>query len=204
MLLTAAKKPFDDPAWTYQLKYDGWRLLAMTTSEGAFLRTRGGGDATRWFPEVGRGLEELPPERNIFDGEVCVLDAYGRPDFPLLHARAQAKGWRPNLSPVVYCIFDILMHAGRDLRALPLKKRRVHLANVMARPASSLLHVTGVDGEGAWLFDQAKSLEVEGIVAKRLDSPYSSGDRSRDWLKIKRQMRTAGFKRDPMSDPFAK
>lgn len=186
MLLEKARAPFDDPAWTFELKYDGYRLMAQTDGERAWLKSRNGADATAWFPEVVEGLLQLPPGVHVLDGEVCVLDQYGRTDFDRLHTRAMARRWKPGLAAVVYCIFDAPMHNGADLRNLPLVSRQQRLKRLFARPASSLLRVQGFVGEGVWLYEQAVHLELEGVVGKRLDSPYVSGERSKSWLKVKR------------------
>ena len=187
MLLSDFKGSWtDSPDCTYELKYDGYRLLASTdTLGGSFLRTRNGANATAWFPEIVRGLSELTGPGYVFDGEVCVLDELGRSDFDLLHDRALTRSWKPGLPLAVYCIFDILFRGHDDLRPLPLSSRKQILADVLAPGASSILHVTGFTGQGSWLFEQARALKLEGIVAKRLDAPYLSGQRTNDWLKRK-------------------
>lgn len=205
MLLAQRPTAFDDPAWTFELKYDGYRLMAQTTPTGAALKTRNGANATTWFPEVAKGLYELALPDCVFDGEVCVLDQYGRTDFNQLHARARARRHKPGTAAVAYAIFDVLVFRGRNVCALPLRERQVLLEEVFERPGSSLLRVTGFQGEGNWLFEQACGLELEGIVGKRLDSPYLPGERSPSWVKVKRKGATPAqrFDRAAMRDPLA-
>jgi len=116
-----------------------------------------------------------------------VLDEFGRTDFDKLHARAKACQWKPGLASVVYCVFEVLVHRGTDIRHQPLRRRQACLEWLFCQGASSLLRVTGFEGQGSRLFHQARLLELEGIVAKRLDSPYLAGQRSEAWLKIKRK-----------------
>ncbi len=168
--------------WHYELKYDGYRALAGTSP--AALRTRNGADASRWFAEVVQSLKALPRGAHVLDGEVVVLDEYGRPDFDRLHRRARRRGYQPGDDLVVYCVFDLLVYRGRDLRAEPIEVRREKLQQLLAEPPRGMLCVGTVD-DGHWLYQQAVALQLEGIVAKRAHSPYVGG-RSSDWLKIKR------------------
>lgn len=131
-------------------------------------------------------LADLPGGRHVLDGEVCVLDDYGRSDFDRLHARAKRRGFPAGADPVVFCAFDLLVHQGLDVRALPLKTRKRRLAQLLRRQRPSVLLVDGIAERGTWLFIQALELKLEGIVSKRLDSEYESGVRSRAWVKVKR------------------
>ncbi len=91
MLLSEHPMPFDLPGWMYEIKHDGYRVTAMFGSGAWRLRTRGGADATRWFPEVARSLAAVPGGPYITDGEVCVFDDLGRSDFDRLQARARRR-----------------------------------------------------------------------------------------------------------------
>jgi bifunctional non-homologous end joining protein LigD len=186
MLLIQRLHAFNDAAWTFELKYDGYRTLAEFGGGKATLQSRNGADATRWFGEVARSLADVRTGPHVTDGEVCVLDQFGRSDFETLQARARVRGWREGLPNVVYCVFDLLVHRGRSLMEQPLYKRQAQLAKLFAPSLPSVLLVTGVPSEGVWLYQQAVALRIEGIVAKRLDSVYRPGVRSPDWLKIKR------------------
>lgn len=200
MLLSERKTAFSDPAWVYELKFDGYRLLAEVDAGCCILRSRSGADATSWFPEVAAGLARLPGH-HVFDGEVSVLDDIGRSDFDRLHARAKRRGLRPGFDPVVFCAFDALVVDGLDVMTQPLSTRKVQLRRLLASGPGSVLYVQGIEGEGEALYQQALALKLEGIVAKRLDSPYVSGARSPDWFKIKRPgaVPAERFKRRPAS-----
>jgi bifunctional non-homologous end joining protein LigD len=187
MLLVDGRLPVvDDPGFTYELKYDGYRLLCSVDDGAVALKTRNGANSTSWFPELVRSLSTLPGGTHVLDGEVCVLDDIGRANFDLMHTRAMARRWRPGLEPVVYCVFDCLVYQSVDVRSKPLRERKALLESLLRKPMPSTLLVSGVQ-EGAWLFQQANALLIEGIVAKELDSPYLSGQRSPHWLKIKRK-----------------
>lgn len=192
MLLTERPAPLTEPGWTHELKFDGYRVLAEVAGEGARLKTRNGSDASSWFPEVTQSLAALgedrraPEGRHIFDGEVCVLDELGRADFDRLQQRAKRRGYKAGDDSVVYCVFDLMVHAGEDLRQFPLATRRSLLARLLRRKQPSLLVVQHFPGDGPWLYERACMLELEGIVCKRLDSAYQSGERSDAWVKIKR------------------
>src|SRR6187431_2404743 len=106
------RHPFDHPDWLFEIKYDGYRVLA-TTGEEARLTTRRGANATAWFPEVAESLKTLP-SGCVIDGEVAVLDDMGRSSFDQLQTRARARRWREDLPFVTYCAFDLLVHRGVD------------------------------------------------------------------------------------------
>ena len=178
------RHPFDHPDWLFEIKYDGYRVLASTGKE-ARLTTRRGADATAWFPEVGESLQKLPPG-HVIDGEITVLDDMGRSNFQQVQTRAKARRRQEGLSFVTFCAFDLLVHRGKDGRGWPLKARKEALGRVLAPKPSAIRYVEHVVGKGKWLFDQVLEWQLEGMVAKRLDSIYRSGERTRDWLKIKR------------------
>lgn len=183
MLLVERKAVPREGDWLYEIKFDGYRVLASTGST-ARLKSRGGIDATRWFQEVSAAIADMPAG-TILDGEVCVLDELGRSDFNRLHARARRKRWYEGADLVVYCVFDILVDKGKDLRAAALEKRKAALARLLRTHWDHVLHVTGVD-DGRWLYQSALDLKLEGVVGKRRGSPYQDGVRSSDWIKVKR------------------
>jgi bifunctional non-homologous end joining protein LigD len=172
------------PEWTYEIKYDGYRVLAGTEQPGVRLKTRNGADCTGWFVELAAALGKVRGE-HVFDGEVCVLDEVGRSNFELLQDRARARRYREGLSKVVYCVFDLLVCEGADVRSQPLADRQAALEVILSPLPPSVLLVRGTQ-DGAWLWDAVGQLALEGVVAKRLDSPYRSGVRSNDWRKVKR------------------
>ena len=105
-------------------------MLAATSPVA--LKTRGGADATAWFPELAAALSNLPPGAHILDGEVTVLDEIGRSDFNRVHARALRRRWYPGADPVVLCAFDLLAHKGQAIRALPIEERKRRLRDLLA------------------------------------------------------------------------
>lgn len=168
--------------WHFELKHDGYRMLAST--EPRALKTRNGANAAAWFPELTEALKQLPAGAHILDGEVCVLDEIGRSDFNRLHERALHRGWYRGASPVLLCAFDLLMHKGRDIRSHPIEARRALLRKMLAGITHGLMFVDEVE-DGAWLYENVLALKLEGVVAKRAGSAYVGG-RSDDWRKIKR------------------
>lgn len=188
------ERPFDysQPGWQVQLKFDGYRLMGEFGDGTEFLKTRGGADATAWFPEVAQSLRSIGAGRHVVDGEVCVLDELGRSDFDRLHARARRRRWVPGGDAVVYCIFDLLVANGRSLLNVPLSERQARLDELFSSvPAPASVMVMGhfdAAEEGEELFRRAVlPLKLEGLVAKRSNSIYQPGVRSPDWVKIKRK-----------------
>lgn len=187
MLLSEAGRDLSGEDWLWELKYDGYRLLAEWDNGTVTLKSRNGADATRWFPEVVEGLATLQHGRCIVDGEVCVLDDIGRSDFDKLHDRARMRGYRAGADMVVFCVFDILVYEGRNVMSLPLVERKALLARLWEPAPPSTLYVRHLVGqEGDWLYEQALALHLEGLVAKRRDSVYLPGERTADWVKRKR------------------
>lgn len=183
MLLCERKTIPRGPGWHFEIKYDGYRLLA-TTGDVPRLKSRNGANATTWFPELVESLAALPAGY-ILDGEVCVLDDIGKSDFERLHKRARRKGWYRGADAVAYCVFDLLVGKKNDLRGQPIERRKAALQKLLAGLPPGMLYVADVD-DGEWLYCHALALGLEGVVGKRAGSVYRSGERSRDWMKIKR------------------
>lgn len=181
-MLLCERKTIPAGEWHFEIKYDGYRLLAA--SGPARLKSRNGADATAWFPEVAEAIGNLKPGC-IFDGEVCVIDQTGRSDFERLHKRAARRGRHRDSDRVAYCVFDLLVEGGKDMRSLPIEKRKAALRKVLTCCPDTLLFVDWID-DGSFLYQQALALELEGVVAKRAGSAYRDGVRSRDWVKVKR------------------
>jgi bifunctional non-homologous end joining protein LigD len=182
--------PFTKKGWVFELKYDGFRILAEKMEhpeDTARLVYRSGRDATGIFPEITQAVIDLPYRSVLLDGEVVILDEAGKPDFQLLQRRAQRSA---NDSPPVLFVFDILFFEGYDLRPLPLTVRKSILRRVL--PSGEHLRIVEeVPERGEDLFAAVSSLGLEGVVAKREDSPYKAGYTPL-WLKI-RVDRTCDF-----------
>lgn len=188
MLATLAAEPFRDPRWLFELKWDGVRAFAQGRQGRMRLLSRSQHDLTRQYPE----LAMFPQPLNaILDGEIVALDADGRPSFHRLQRRMNLTGAAAiqrmaEQVPVVFYAFDLLALQGRDLTHLPLQERKRQLAGLdWSGPWRYSDHVIG---DGAGLYELARQRGLEGMVAKRADSPYESG-RSRLWLKFKLQQR---------------
>ncbi|HEX2548067.1 MAG TPA: hypothetical protein VHL79_24495 [Ramlibacter sp.] len=190
MLLDKRKHPpFDSSDWAFEIKYDGWRILAQFGGGAApQLRTRQGLDASTWFPEVCRDLARYAGRSpHVVDGEICVLDPMGRSDFERLQTRARRKCWYPECDPVAFCIFDLLVQSGRSVMGLGYSERKKRLARLFApKPRRGLLVVQSIPDTGKQLFAHAVALELEGIVGKRKDSLYTPGERTDVWRKVRR------------------
>ena len=195
MLAQAADAPFRAEGWLFELKYDGYRLLAWKAGARVTLRYRRGGDATALFPEVARAVAALPVEEAVIDGELVVLDGAGRPDFQALQERGRLRrgsdvGAASVLRPATFFAFDLLGAGGLDLRPLPLVQRKAVLAALAPR-LGPVRFADHVETEGEALYREVEARGLEGVVGKRGDAPYHAG-RSAAWLKV-RTDRTGDF-----------
>ena len=183
------ERPFTKKDWVFELKYDGFRLLAeKIEDDGARLAYRSGRDASRIFPEITRALIDVPFRSLLVDGEAVILDDGGRPDFQRLQRRAQRTRAidverAAAEHPAVLFVFDLLSFEGYDLRPLPLSARKAILRRVLP-PAGLLRYVDDVAERGEDFYAAVAGMGLEGIVAKRADSPYRGGYSSL-WLKIR-------------------
>ena len=188
MLAETAEKAFTDPAWLFELKYDGFRVLAERQGGAIHLVYRRGSDAVATYPDVARALAALPFGDLVLDGEVVVLDDEGRPSFQRLQRRAQQRRTtdiqRAALEmPATYFAFDLLGFEGFDLRALPLVERKRLLQMVLPR-AGPVRFLDHVPEQGEAFYAEVSRLKLEGLIAKRADAPYRAG-RSPHWLKLR-------------------
>lgn len=167
---------FINDKWSYELKWDGYRALAQIKGGKVRLYSRNDQDFNPDFPQIVSALEQLPGTL-LLDGEVVAIDNKGVPRFQLL--QNYKKGTPQKL---IYYIFDILYFDKFDLRDLSLEKRQEILKQII-KP-SKHIQLSEVFADGKSLFESAKKLGLEGIIAKKKSSKYASG-RSKDWLKIK-------------------
>jgi bifunctional non-homologous end joining protein LigD len=191
MLATLVDETPSDPAWLFEIKYDGVRVLASRAGDELELRGRSGQLVTTRYPEVTAALHALPLHRFVLDGEIVALDDRGRSSFQRLQERmgltrpadiARARG----AVPVRAVFFDALGLDGRDLRRLPLEARKECL-KLLVPPRGVVYFGDHVLSHGADFLAAACEQGLEGVVAKKRDSPYVA-KRSRDWLKIKCQL----------------
>ncbi len=186
MLATLGEHPFSDPKWLFEIKWDGVRALARMEDGALTLRSRTGSDITERYPELGSLPQAIAASQAIIDGEIVALDEHGHSNFERLqermHVRAPSERLISQL-PVVYFAFDLLYCDGYDLRAAPLFERKQLLQRLLH--ASERFRYSDHQLEhGRELFELAKETGLEGIVAKRADSPYVS-ERSAYWMKLK-------------------
>ena len=181
MLATLIDAPFDDPDWVFEVKWDGFRIVARVEGGRATLYSRGGKEVTANYPQVAEALEKIR-RGAVIDGELVALDKKGRSRFQLLQNALRAK------VRLQYRVFDLLFLDGKDLRALPLLERKRMLQSLLPRDAALRFSVH-VARHGLKFFRKAERLGLEGIMAKRAQGPYHSGKRTREWLKIKTAQR---------------
>lgn len=182
-MLPTLAPPFSRQGWWFEMKYDGYRVLCEKTRAGVLVLSRRKYNATGWFPEVVDVLAGLPGHF-ILDAEACVVDKRGVPHFERLRKRAALKGWKRGADLVQLFAFDLLVLGNKDLRPLPLESRKAQLRKLIPASAPTIGYIDGMAERGLELFAAAVEMGMEGVVAKRLGSPYAAG-RSRDWIKSK-------------------
>jgi bifunctional non-homologous end joining protein LigD len=166
------------PGWLFEVKWDGFRVLARVTQGEATLKSRQGNNLTQRFATVAKEIPKAVKTPNcVLDGEVCALDEQGRSSFSLMQ---QGK---PG-TPIVYFVFDLLELEGEPLVDLPLIERHKRLKKLLDR-RNKTVRLSEVFEDGEALYQAAKQQNLEGIMAKRADSRYAVGRRTRDWLKVK-------------------
>ena len=195
MLATSEERPFTRGGWIFELKYDGYRLLAERHGREPYLRSRAGHDLTLTFPEIARAVRGLPYEGLVLDGEVVVNDLEGRPSFSRLQKRGRILNRDDALRasvelPATYHAFDILALEGFDLRTLPLLERKEILEDVLPT-VGPIRYADHIEEQGEAMYEQVERMRLEGIVAKKSDAPYRGG-RSKSWIKV-RTVRTQDF-----------
>src|SRR6266404_2591303 len=186
MLATLSDRPFSDPNWLFEIKWDGVRAMARIENGDLTLRSRNGADITQRYPELASLPEALAARGAILDGEIVALDAQGHSVFERLQERMHVRAPGEHLVaqiPIVYFAFDLLYCDGYDLRKASLLERKQLLSRLMHaferfRYSDHQLEM------GKELFALAEQNGLEGVLAKRTDSPYVS-ERSSYWLKLK-------------------
>ncbi|MEO7983390.1 MAG: DNA ligase D [Bacteroidota bacterium] len=182
MLATLVDKPFDEPGWIYEIKWDGYRAVAMINKGKVDLISRNNKSFTEKFYPVTTALKKWKIDA-IIDGEVCVLNESGVANFgSLQNWRSEADGH------LFYYVFDILYLNGYDLKDLPLTERRAILQKKL-REEGIIRLSEDFDTTATKFLASASKMGMEGIMAKKADSTYSEGVRSREWLKIKANKR---------------
>jgi bifunctional non-homologous end joining protein LigD len=188
MLAELGDRPFTREGWLFEIKYDGFRLLAAREDGKPRLQYRRGADSTALFPDVTKALAALPVGSLVLDGEVVVHDAQNVPSFQRLQKRTQLTRAqdiaRATIEhPAILHVFDLLGFEEWDLRELPLVERK-RLLKLLLPSAGPLRYADHVETRGEDMYAAAQKLGLEGVIAKKADSTYTGG-RSRDWIKLR-------------------
>jgi bifunctional non-homologous end joining protein LigD len=181
MKATLVDSPPAHGDWEYELKFDGYRALALKSGGVVRLLSSNGKDMTRRFPEIVEAVAKLSSQTAILDGEIVALDAQGRSSFGLLQA-LDTGDKRP---PIAYYIFDLLQLGGASLISQPLQQRREQLSRLLRNVRDPLRESAEIRGSPAKLLAEVKRRGLEGIIGKTRDSPYQPGRRSHSWIKLK-------------------
>ena len=192
MSLGQLSAPFDDPDWVFEIKHDGFRALALIERGHCWFVTRKKHKFYGLHDLAAALVREVNAEMAVLDGELAVPDHTGRTVFPaIMKRRHQAR----------YFAFDLLWLNGEDLRALPLLVRKEKLKGILPSRSVHVLYVDDSKGAGSKLYQVACQLDLEGIVAKRADSPYIDNAQEPHWIKIKNP---AYSQKEALGDLFKK
>jgi bifunctional non-homologous end joining protein LigD len=187
MLATPVEKPFDNPEWLFEIKWDGYRAVSFIQDGKVRLVSRNQNDLTAEFPELHELSKSIKAGSALLDGEIVVLDDQGRASFSLMQQRTGIRkggrrtGARRDL-PVLYYVFDLIYLDGYDLRRVALEQRKQALAQIIV--PNELVRYSDHFPQGLALFELARQKGLEGILAKKRASHYAER-RSHEWLKIK-------------------
>ena len=190
MLAIEAPQPPDGGGWAFEIKWDGVRALAHADGAGGLrIESRRGEDITARYPELAGLAEALAGHQAILDGEIVAFDENGRPSFQRLQLRMGLTSpmsiqRRSRACPVTYEVFDLLELDGELTLDLPYEERR-RLLQGLALDGPSWQTPRHRVGDGEALLAAARERGLEGVVAKRLDSPYRPGRRSGEWVKVR-------------------
>jgi bifunctional non-homologous end joining protein LigD len=180
-LCTASPKAPSGDEWLHELKYDGWRLLARKQERTVRLYSRGGAEWSDRLPRIANAVRSIRATDAWLDGEIVCVDHSGFPDFNALHHALRSK----DECRLVYQVFDLPWLNGESLQRLCITERKARLRDILIAGSRFVRFADHVIGNGPAVFAQADSLDLEGIVSKRIASIYRPGERTRDWLKVK-------------------
>jgi bifunctional non-homologous end joining protein LigD len=179
MLATLVNEPFDNPDWSYEVKWDGYRALAYVNGGSVELTSRNNKSFTEKYYPLAAVMQEWNINA-VLDGEILVIGKEGKANFGALQNwRSEADG------DLVYYAFDILWYEGKNLMELPLLERQTILKEILPVDNDHVRISQIFTANGLEFFEAAEKMGLEGIMAKRLTSTYKPDSRSKDWLKIK-------------------
>jgi bifunctional non-homologous end joining protein LigD len=167
--------------WIYEIKFYGYRALALRGGSEARILSRNQNDLGSKFPEVKDSIAALDIEDAIIDGEIVALDEKGRSSFQLL----QGFDMGQEKPPIVFYAFDLLQLNGKDLQNLPIEERKAKLEELLKKPPGVLRYSASFTKDIPELLDRARTLGLEGLIGKHAGSRYEAGRRSGAWIKIK-------------------
>jgi bifunctional non-homologous end joining protein LigD len=167
--------------WLYELKFDGYRALALKHGGDVQLLSSNAKNFSARFAEIAEAVAELPARTAILDGEIVALDDEGRSSFQLLQA-LETGTERP---PLAFYIFDLLHRDGTDLLGKPFHERRKQLSALVRGAGEPIRYSAEIRGDPNKLLDEVRQRGLEGIIGKERDSRYEAGRRSRSWIKLK-------------------
>ena len=166
--------------WLHEIKYDGYRMMARLDRGAVKLLTRTGLDWTHKYPAIAKAVASLDARQAYLDGELCGVGPDGITSFNIVQLASDSG----NAAALVFFLFDLLHLDGEDLRERPLIERKERLRALLANAAPSLHYSDHVIGQGPAFYEKACAMHVEGIVSKRIDAPYTPGNRGL-WRKVK-------------------
>lgn len=186
--------PVDETGWAFEIKWDGVRVLSSIGPKGVRLRSSRGNDISGRYPELRRMVEALDGHTVVLDGEVVAFDEHGRPSFGLLQTRmhvasAAEVAKRAETVPITYVVFDLIELDGNEVMPLPYTERRRILKELVPDDGCWTVPAEQAAGNGAALMNAVRERGLEGVMAKRVDSPYLAGKRSSSWVKAKARLR---------------
>jgi bifunctional non-homologous end joining protein LigD len=179
MKAKVASAPPDNGEWLYEVKFDGFRVLAVKNGKEVELWSRNQKRLDERFPEVAAAVAKLPLKSCVLDGEVCALNAEGRSSFQLLQNAGEMK------HAVVYYVFDGLFEGNEDLRDLPLTERKTRLEAMLLKAVDPIRPSPFFTENPRQVLEKMRAAGAEGSIAKRKDSSYETGHRSGAWVKVK-------------------
>lgn len=183
MLLTNIEEPFNSEDFLFEIKWDGYRVITFINNDKIYLQSRNKKNLTPYFPELANISSYLKTKKLILDGEICYLNQEGKPIFEPLQGRIGKKNTSKTNFPVTLVVWDLLSYKGKDIYKLPLIERKKYLNETVCE-GENLKLSKYIKKEGTKLYQRAEIEGLEGIVAKKIDSPYEFR-RSKYWYKIK-------------------
>ncbi len=167
--------------WLYEIKFDGWRALALRVGKQTRLLSRNENDFGAKFPEILAAISSLKAQDCILDGEIVALDDAGRSSFQMLQAYELGE----TKPPLFFYAFDLLQLDGHDLRELPIEERKKRLQKLIGKSRGPLRFSASLGSDASHLLTQARKLGLEGLIGKKAASHYENGRRSGAWIKLK-------------------